>query len=93
MLPARATIQWHRQIPEMPYTTVVKLAHPRADWSSDAWSMVVISIANRRGQTSDAEVGFLSEKAPAELLVPGCSFELYEGRRKVATGRIVQERL
>ena len=35
------------------------------------------------------EIGFLSEDAPIETLKKGCMFELFEGRKKVATGEIL----
>jgi len=36
-----------------------------------------------------AEIQFLSDAAPVDLLQPGNQFELYEGRRVVARGEIL----
>jgi hypothetical protein len=67
------------------YVTVARFDDPAGDWSTDAWSVVV-----RFGDSrEEADVSFLVDDAPAHLLRPGASFELYEGRKKVADVRVL----
>jgi len=67
------------------YTTVERFKDPAADWSADAWSVVVRFLENRE----NVEVRFLAEDAPHRLLQPGTAFELYEGYKKVADVRVL----
>jgi hypothetical protein len=62
------------------YITVARFVDPAADWSADAWSVVLSFV----GSAEDADVHFLAPEAPHHLLRPGVAFDLYEGRRKVA---------
>jgi hypothetical protein len=86
--PLRARVRWlaphaggRAQPPSGPeYVAVARFDDPAGDWSSAAWSVVLRFL----GSVEDAEVRFLVSEAPAELLRPGVSFEIYEGPRKVA---------
>jgi hypothetical protein len=72
------------------YMTVAKLEALAERWPDEAWSIV----AEWSGHPSDglrtrACLRFLVEGGPEHLLVPGSTFELYEGRRMVARGRVL----
>lgn len=75
------------------YTTVAKLEALADRWPAEAWSVVAEwgEPPNEEFQTR-AKVRFLVEDGPERLLVPGSNFELYEGRRLVARGRVLEER-
>jgi hypothetical protein len=76
--------------PSALYSTVARFADERGDWSNEAWSLVLEDL-----EPTDsfhcvlASVRFLSPSGPAELLNSGSSFELFEGRKKVATGIVL----
>jgi hypothetical protein len=64
------------------------LAHAEK-WEIEGWDLVVTKIGDMDEPTQWlAEVHFRVEEAPHEWLTPGAEFELYEGKRKVAVGRI-----
>lgn len=64
------------------------LAHPEK-WGIEGWDLVVNKVGDLDQPTHwRAEVHFRVEEAPHEWLTPGAEFELYEGKRKVAVGRI-----
>ena len=102
MVTRRAVVEWlskeeggRREPPSgtgpTPYITEVRLVDPKATWPDDvAWSLVV---EKDEGESSpyrwSADVSFLAFEAPHEALRPPCLFELYEGRRCVARGKIV----
>ncbi len=55
------------------------------------WSLVVDRVSLRPGFNDwIAEVHYLVDAAPHELLAPGAGFELYEGKKCVARGIITQ---
>ena len=61
-------------------------------WPSEAWSIVlnITDPADDEG-VMIAGIRMLAESnAPSHLLVAGNSFELYEGRRLVAVGEVLQ---
>jgi hypothetical protein len=85
-------IHHHNECPKCetpPYATVVKLAGSNEPWPpADAWSLVVEKVEESDPYTWEAEVGFLVDDAPVELLTSGRSFELYEGKKRVAVGTL-----
>jgi hypothetical protein len=65
------------------------LAHPEK-WGIQAWDLVVTKVGDLAERTEwQVEIHFRVEEAPHEWLTSGAEFELYEGKRKVAVGRIV----
>ena len=71
-----------------PYSTVVRFAGSNEPWPpTEAWSLVVEKIASDH-YTWEADVRFLVDDAPAELLTSGRGFELFEGNRRVAIGTV-----
>jgi hypothetical protein len=72
-----------------PYATLVKLGGSNEPWPpSEAWSLVVEKVEASNPFTWEAEVKFLADGAPAELLTSGRTFELYEGHKRVAAGTL-----
>jgi hypothetical protein len=63
-----------------PYSTVAKFRDQRADWSRQAWSVMLAFTS----WPNMAIVSFLVPEAPHDLLATGVAFELYEGAKKVA---------
>jgi hypothetical protein len=78
-----------RSLPAGPtYSTLVRFDED-ATWPTQTWSLVVEFIRSYAdGQYVYARVSFLSPDAPVELLHEASRFQLYEGRRLVATGVI-----
>jgi hypothetical protein len=73
-----------------PYSTLVGLRGSNEPWPpSDAWSLIVEKIDALDPYTWEAEVRYQSEHAPAGQLAPGRDFELYEGGKVVAVGRLL----
>lgn len=71
------------------YSTVSRFEETAILWPEEAWSIVVeFEQPPRHGKETDAQARFLSPDAPAHLLRPGNRFELLEGNRVIATGRI-----
>jgi hypothetical protein len=74
-----------------PYSTVIRFVED--PWPSPvAWSLVV----NKDEKLSEqgrwlADVHFLFEEAPHDALRDGREFELYEGNKCVARGRILDD--
>jgi len=96
MKTARAFIHWvpedqggRRLPPSGPdYSTLVRFV-PDAWPPAEAWSLVVHKI--RCIDSPDCwlvDVRFLVPEAPQDKLVSGRDFELYEGWKRVARGRI-----
>jgi hypothetical protein len=102
MVAKRATLEWipkelgGRSNPpsgesEPPYATVVQFPSLGEPWSAPVdWTLVVrkVSVVDEPHKWI-AEVRFLFEDAPQHLLSEGADFELYEGRKCVARGRII----
>jgi hypothetical protein len=67
-----------------------RFAAAAASWPQEAWTLVadIIGSPDESGNWQ-AQVHFLMENAPHHLIVDGAEFEYYEGRRRVACGRIV----
>jgi hypothetical protein len=99
----KAKIQWKRSqdggrtspplgIGSPSYATLVKFSDGRSPWSLGTWSLVVEKNPN---QSTDyewiAKVHFLVPEAPHHELTPGRDFELYEGKKCVATGRLLTD--
>lgn len=98
----RAYIEWIRKefggrskppagVGEPPYTTVVRFLNTGESWPPpEAWNLIV-----RKTDVRDdpykwiADVQFLVDEAPHHLLTEGTEFELYEGSKCVAHGRII----
>jgi len=76
-----------------PYATVVRFSDANEPWPPPtAWSLVV----EKREELSElyrwiADVHFLMNGAPHDSLRYGRAFELYEGNKLVARGRILAE--
>jgi len=56
-----------------------------------SWSAEINILSQLSKLESHANVSYLSEKAPFELLQKGADFELYEGKRLVAKGIVLSE--
>jgi hypothetical protein len=73
------------------YSTVARFEALAERWPREAWSVVLYIAA-----PADADGVMLVEidmlaghDAPKELLSPGSRFELFEGRKRVATGEVL----
>jgi hypothetical protein len=70
------------------YSSVVRFDEDK-DWPTKPWSLCVEFIRSyASGKYVYARVKFLLPDAPHELLHEGSRFQLYEGRKLVATGLI-----
>lgn len=70
-----------------PYSAVVRFAGQ--PWPApSAWSLVVEKLRAIDAYTWEANIHFLFPEAPEEFLATGNSFELYEGKKRVASGTI-----
>jgi hypothetical protein len=94
----RAKIRWLKASeggrvappPGPKYSTVARFPEDATNWPEVAWSLVLEwSTPPEADGTVVVNVTFLSPKAPQTLLHPGATFELYEGRRRVATGEVL----
>jgi hypothetical protein len=75
-----------------PYATEVRFVDGERWPVSEAWSLVIVK--NEPLSTEFrwiADVHFLVEEAPHDSLQEGRAFDLYEGNKCVAHGRIVTE--
>jgi hypothetical protein len=61
-----------------------------AEWEREAWSLVV-DLVSHPPESADwiAQVRYLVDEAPQELLRLGARFGLYEGKKCVARGAII----
>jgi hypothetical protein len=72
------------------YSTVARFASQGESWKRDAWSLHIEFIGVPDGRLNHrVKVRFLVEGAPEDLLKLGSEFDLMEGTRVVAHGRIV----
>ncbi|HEY5315521.1 MAG TPA: hypothetical protein VIK18_23525 [Pirellulales bacterium] len=72
-----------------PYSAVVRFAGE--PWPTGAaWSLVVKKIQANAPNSWVAAVHFLVPDAPQEMLSEGRTFDLYEGKKRVARGTIEQ---
>ena len=76
-----------------PYAPVVRFTEPEEPWPPPiAWTLVVEKDEALSGPLRwISDVRFLVEDAPHEALRSGRRFELYEGPRCVARGRILDD--
>lgn len=76
---------------ERPYATVVRLLDSDGPESDEtAWSLVVRKLEEGEDEAEWlAEIAFALDAAPHDALTTGSRFELYEGARCVAMGRIL----
>jgi len=100
---AQARICWlpekeggRKTIPLGPrYVMVARFEQEKDKWPEEAWSLAIENSVPtgdlRSQQCVMANVHFLAPEAPTQLLYKGSRFELFEGRRCVATGEILQE--
>jgi hypothetical protein len=76
-----------------PYATEVRFTDGERWPASEAWSLVV---AKNESQSTEftwiADVHFLVEGAPHSSLREGRAFELYEGNKCVARGKLLKGR-
>lgn len=99
----RAVVEWIRKeqggrsqppagVGLPPYATVVRFTDTEEPWPPPvAWSLVVEKDEAASEQYRwIADVRFLMKDAPHDSLRPGRVFELYEGNRLVARGRILE---
>jgi len=74
------------------YSTVAKFDAIKDRWPEEAWSVVIkfdlLAGSDKINETS-GKLRFLSEEAPINLLYPGSKFELFEGKRRVAMGKVL----
>lgn len=74
--------------PSPGYSTICRFADD-ASWPQTAWTLVLrLERAYGEGRYWLADVQFLVPEAPHHLLKDGARFELYEGRKMVATGLV-----
>jgi hypothetical protein len=78
-------------IGEPPYSPEIRLVDK--PWPpSEAWSLIVRKLQDLEGANRWlAVVKFRVEEAPHETLREGREFELYEGKRCVARGKVIGE--
>jgi hypothetical protein len=76
------------------YSTVARFeAQTEEDWLEDAWSLVLnLQGAPDENCTQTALVRFLANEddVPAQWLEPSTRFALFEGRKKVAEGTVLE---
>ncbi len=102
MIVKRAVIQWvaweegGRTAPPSGsrYSAPVRFMGAREPWPpKEGWDLVVDMVQSLGGPHRWlADVHFRVEEAPHQNLVDGAEFELYEGWRCVARGRIEEEK-
>jgi hypothetical protein len=73
------------------YATIARFPEDTGTWLQEAWSIVLEfdQPPAAQGNPSMAKAWFLAGQAPVDRLKPGRAFELYEGKKKVATVEIV----
>ncbi len=89
-----ATVTWvppdaggREALPEgQRYVTIARFADDGPEWPNGAWSIVLDFDLPpvQQGNPSRGTASFLMETAPQDRLYRGATFELCEGRRKVA---------
>jgi hypothetical protein len=72
------------------YSTVARFEVLADRWPQEAWS-VVLEIGRPADDSGDMVVGIrtLAADAPGDLLAEGSRFDLFEGRRLVAHGKVL----
>ena len=76
------------------YATVSRFAEDADTWLQEAWSIVLEFDESPSGWSNPclAQARFLVEEAPVDRLKPGRTFELYEGRKKIAVVEVLVQR-
>lgn len=74
------------------YATVSRFQEDAESWLQEAWSIVLEfdEPPMNQGNPSLARARFLVASAPVDRLKPGRAFELYEGKKRVATVEIIE---
>jgi hypothetical protein len=73
------------------YSTVVQFENDSTDWLKEAWSVVIeFHETPNESLCIIANLSFLVEEAPHHFLAVGNRFKLFEGRRVVATGEVIE---
>lgn len=75
------------------YFAIAKFEEDKDSWEADAWS-VVLEFSEppaKQGNPSIGTARFLVDNAPEERLINGKTFEMYEGRMKVAEVKILPD--
>jgi hypothetical protein len=72
------------------YATVARFRSAEGEWSDRMWSVVAdFTTPADKDSYVLADLRFLAEEAPQELLFPHNRFELDEGPHRVAEGEVV----
>lgn len=71
------------------YSTVARFRQKGGEWAESMWSVVADFRSPAKDNSVLADVRFLVDDAPEELLFPNNRFELWEGPHKVAEGEVV----
>lgn len=94
--PIEAVLTWHSPAeggratpPTGPrFSTVARFEAERVPFEVEAWSLVIDFLTPPdSARTHRVHVRFLAD-GPAEYLAPGRTFELLDGRRRIAIGRV-----
>ena len=82
-----------RQVPHGSlYSTVARFEKEIDKWPIEAWSIVLESMKTLENPNSMlAEIRFLVQNAPVDLLESGNKFELFEGHKLVARGEVLKD--
>jgi hypothetical protein len=104
MITMRAVVEWIPKeeggrsrppagVGSPPYATEVRFTDSKEPWPPPvSWSLVVEKDEElSKSYRWIADVHFLMKEAPHDSLRPGRAFELYEGNKLVARGRILDE--
>lgn len=70
------------------YCPIIVFPEAKTD---DAWSAEILTNSINDNNESIIDISFLFSDAPFELLKPGAKFELYEGKKMVASGVLVKK--
>lgn len=72
------------------FVTVCRFEEDKDSYPKEAWSLV-LEFSNLLGGSLDvtADVSFLVDDAPHQLLHSGSKFELFEGRQLIAKGEVI----
>lgn len=90
----QALIQWidhtvggRMAIPLATYSAPAKFQ----GWQAEAWSLNIdiMSSFDLGAQLFRAEIWFLADNAPVEVLKPGMQFAMYEGNKIVLIGKCI----
>lgn len=72
------------------YVTVVRFDEEKDKWPNEAWSLVLdFRTPPDESLRMTADVRFLVPEAPVHLLHSGSTFDVFEGEKVVARGKIL----